>query len=122
MDAQENRVIRESLQSTREALIDAKHAIEGLLLRVNRIECDVNADRDVVDTIKANSIRSEEQLNTIKLNQDRMSADLRAIRNSVASGLIAAAIISFSGLAVTGFGYYLNSVNSPQRIDRVNKY
>jgi hypothetical protein len=121
MDAQENRVIRESLQSTREALIDAKHAIEGLLLRVNRIECDVNIDREVIDTIKVNSIRSEEQLNTIKLNQDRMTTDLRAIRNSVASGLITAAIISFAGLALTGFGYYLISVNSHQKIDRVGK-
>ena len=105
MDSEQERTIRESLQSTREALIGIKHAVEALLGRVNKLECDVNMDRENAIEMRSSAIRTDEQLKVIQGNQDRMSIDLRSIRNSVLAALIGATIIGLAGLAVTGLNY-----------------
>jgi hypothetical protein len=119
MDSEQERIIRDSLQSTREALIGVKHAVEALLIRVNKLECDVNIDRDNASEMRSNAIRTEEQLKVIQGSQDRMSIDLRSIRNSVLAALIGASILGLAGLAVTGLNYQV--LNNSQNYINSNK-
>lgn len=101
MESQQESLINASLQSTREAMVAAKIAIESATDRLNKVECDVNATKSSVHEIKANAIRTEERLAVIQKNQELQAADMRSIRNSVVASILAAGLISAAGIAFT---------------------
>lgn len=103
-------ILATKLESIRESIIEFKFATDALETRANKIETELVDCRSRIAELSNFGIRTSEQLGTINKSMDAMSADIRAVRNSVLSAIVAAMILWVSGTAFSTI--YINR-NTP---------
>jgi predicted nucleic acid-binding Zn-ribbon protein len=87
------------LESIRDSIIGFKFATDALENRADKIELELADCRSRIAELSNTGIRVGEQLATINKSMDAMSVDIRAVRNSVLSAILAATVIWIAGTA-----------------------
>lgn len=87
------------LESIRDSIVGFRFATDALETRAHKIELELADCRNRVSELSSAGIRVGEQLHTINRSMDAMSTDIRAVRNSVLSAILAATLIWVAGTA-----------------------
>lgn len=102
------------LEWIRDSITGFKFATQVLEDRADKVESELADCRSKIAELSNNAIGVEYQLSTNNKAMERMSTDIRSVRNSVLSAIIAAVIIWVAG---TAFSTQYRS--TPQSSNRV---